>query len=325
MGIGSGLSAQLGLAEESAYGTYSAPTRFVLFEKEGLKLAIARDELGALLGETTTVLRSDRWAAGAKDVAGPISLKVLTKGFGMLFKHTLGAVAITTPDGGLNARDHTATLADLAGKSLSIQVGRPDAGGVVRPFSYMGVKVEGWELSNSVNNFLELALNTDGRDEDTAQVLAAASYASAARALHWVGGAVTIAGAPFKLKTVKLKGTNGLDGKRYSLNSQLKDEPGQEKLREITGELEAEFLDLTAYNRFVNGELAPVVATWRGPLIEGALYYQVQVSLPVCRFDGDTPQVDGPGKLTQKLPFKVLSDGAQQPITLIYRTTDTAS
>lgn len=325
MAIGSGLSAQLGFAEESEYGDFAMPTRFLPFEKEGLKLSIARDELGALLGGSNTVLRSDRWAEGARDVSGPINLKVLTKGFGLILKHMLGSLEVSTPAGGVNTRDHIATLADLFSKSLSFQVGRPDVNGIVHPFSYLGAKIDSWELSNSLNNFLELTLNIDGRDGDTGQELGAPSYASGARSLHWAGGSMTIESAPFKLKTIKIKGANGLGDKRYSLGSQLKDEPAHEKLHEITGEVEAEFTDLTAYNRFVNGTLVPITASWRGPLIEGTLYYQVQVSLPVCRFDGDTPQVDGPGRLNQKLPFKVLDDGTQPPISILYRTTDTAA
>jgi hypothetical protein len=38
MAIGSGLGAQLGLAVESAYGTYLAPAKFIEFTKSGIVL-----------------------------------------------------------------------------------------------------------------------------------------------------------------------------------------------------------------------------------------------------------------------------------------------
>lgn len=330
MAIGSGLSAQVGLVEESTYGTFLAPTRFLPFEKENLKFSQGRDELGGLLGQGSTVLRSDRWALGVKSGSGAAHFEIYNKGFGLLLKHMLGVLAITTPIGGINTRDHTVTLGDLTGKSLGVQVGRPAIDGTVHPFSYVGCKIESWELSNAISGFLSLALNLDIRDEDTALTLATATYPSAITPLHWMGATFTIADAAFPLKSIKIKGNNGLETKRYNSGSALstnglKSEPLQEKLREIEGEIEAEFTDLTAYNRFKTGTTAAIVSKWQGPLIEGALYYHIEVSMPVCRFDGETPTVDGPKRLDQKLPFKALSDGTQEPITIVYRTTDTAA
>ena len=323
--MSSGLFAQIGFAEEATYGTYVVPSRFLPFDSEEMKLTIGRMEFANSLGETRTVLRSDRWAASKRNVEGSIALKVLTRGFGMLFRHMLGGVAITTPGGGIVTRDHTHTLASLTGRMLTIQVGKPDAGGTVRPFSYLGCKITDWELKNAVNNFLELSLTIDGRDETTAQSLAAASYPTGNTPLTWVQGAVTVAGSAFPLREIVIKGMNGIESDRYALGEGLKVQPTQEEHVDITGEFTADFADLTAYDRYVNGQTAAIVATWQGPLIEGALFNQVVVTLPVCRFDGETPVVEGPERLTQKLTFKALTDGAQQPITILYRTTDTTS
>lgn len=325
MSLGSGLSAQLGFAEESVYGTYVAPTRFLPFDREALRLNIERDEFAGSIGETGTVLRSDRWAAGARNVSGEIALKVLTRGFGMLFRHMLGAVAISTPGGATLTRDHTHTLANLLPLSLTAQVGRPGVTGPVRPFSYLGCKIAEWTLSNALKGFLEIELSIDGRNEDTVPTLAAASFPSGAVPLHWAGGSVTVAGAAFPLHEITINCNNGLEGDRYHLSSNVKSPPLHERLREITGEMVAEFTDLQAYNRFVTGAHAGIVATWTGPIIESTFNNHVQVTLPVCRFDGETPRVDGHGRLMQRLPFKVLNDGTQQPITLVYRTADVAS
>lgn len=326
MAIGSGLAAQLGVAEESTFGTYATPTRFLPFEKEGLKCTPKRDEIEGLTGVGSTVLRTDRWAAGEKSVKGPIELTVLTKGFGMVFKHCLGAVAISTPGGGTNTRDHTHTLADLFGKMLTIQVGKPDIGGTVRAFSYLGCKIAGWELSNSVSGFLKLSLDIEGRDEDVAQSLASASYATGVSPLHWVGGAVTIAGATVAtVKGVSIKASSGVEADRFYLGSQLISQPIQEKRQDIKVDIDADFESLTHYNRLASGATAAIVATWTGPLIEGSLYNKVEVTLPACRTDGETPTVDGLKRLGQKLSFKVLDNGTDAPISLVYRTVDTAS
>lgn len=321
-----GLFAQLGFAEEVTYGTYVAPVRFLPFRSEDLRLGIERDEMETL-GESSTTLRSDRWLAGKRNVAGSIAMDVFTCGFGMLFRHMLGAVAITTPATpvGTPARIHTHTLASLLGRMLTIQVGRPDVGGVVRPFSYLGCKVASWELTNAISGFLQLALTIDGRDETTAQSLAAASYPTGNVPLHWAGGAITIAGVAFPLREISIAGATGIEGDRYTIGPALKTQPLQEAYVGLTGSITADFTELTAYNRFVAGALAAIVATWTGPVIDAEHNFRLRVTMPVCRFDGETPVVEGPQRLTQTLGFKALNDGTQPPITIEYVTTDTAS
>lgn len=327
MPLRSGLAAQIGFVEEVTYGTYLAPTRFLEFVSEGVAQSIERIESEAIRAGTT-LLRSDRWAPGRVGIGGDVELEVATKGFGLLFKHMLGSSVITTPGGGTLTRDHTHVLADLFGKSLTVQVGRPSVAGTVHPFSYSGCKVASWELSNEVDGILKLTLTLDGQVEVTAQALGAASYPANDALLVYTGGAIQVAAGAFDVKNISISGDNGLDTERYFIRAtspQLKKEPIQASFTEISGTMEVEFTDLTAYNRFVNGTVASVTATWTGPLIEGALNYGVTVTLPAVRFDGETPNVDGPEILSQSIPFKVLDGLASPPITILYRTTDTAS
>lgn len=327
MAIRSGLGAQVGLIQEVTYGTYIAPTRFLEFVSESLSLSIERIESNAIRAGTT-ILRTDRWGSGRWGVEGDIELEVATKGFGLIFKNMLGEVAITTPAGGALARDHTHTLGDLFGDSLTIQVGRPGVGGTVHPFSYSGCKIASWELSNEVDGLLALTITVDGQTETTAQALATASFAANDQLLYFTGGAVTVGGSAFDVTNITISGDNGLATERYFLRAttpQLKKEPVQAAFTEITGTMEIEFSDLTAYNRFVTGTTAAVTAEWTGPLIEGALNYGVLVTMPSVRFDGETPTVDGPDILSATVPFKVVDNLTNPPLTLRYRTTDTAS
>ena len=325
MALRSGLATQWGMAAESAHATYTTPTRFLETTEDGIALSIERIE-SAALRSTNRVLRSDRWVAGAKSVAGPTGFEVADRGFGLPFKHMLGAVAITTPGGGTLSRDHTHTLGDMAGLSATVQVGRPDVGGTVRPFSYVGCKVASWQISNSPNGLLLLQLDWDGVDETTAQALATASYPASQGLLSYVGGLITLAGSAFDVIDVTLTGNNGLDVGRHQIRqSQLKKEQHAAAMVDLGGSLTADFTDLTAYNRFVNGTVASLSLLWEGATIEGALKYGVLVTYAAVRFDGDTPRVQGAEILTQSLPFKVLNNGTDQPIELRYRTTDTAS
>src|SRR5581483_7510386 len=132
-----GLDAQFGLVEEVTYGTYLAPARFFLIHNETLALSLPRIEspgIGAgLRGD-----RTDQWMAGKRQAAGDVVMEVAGKQFGLLWKHLLGNIA-TVADG--TGKKHTASVANLKGRFLGLQVGRPDVGNTVDPYSYKGSKI----------------------------------------------------------------------------------------------------------------------------------------------------------------------------------------
>jgi len=321
----SGLWAQIGYAPEVTYGTYVAPTRFLEFNEESLKLDAQRIESGALR-TANRVTRSDRWIANRKGAAGSVSHEVHSKGFGLLFRHCLGSSAITTPATGVNTRDHTNTLGDDANLSLTCQVGRPDTAGTSRPFNYLGCKVTEFELSNSVDELLMLSMELDANDEETTSALGVASYPASDELLAFTGATITIGGSQYDVEDIAIKVSKGLNTERYFLrNNSLKKQPFAAEMAEITVEMTGEFESLTRYAAYQTGAMAQIVATWEGSVIEAALRNSVICTLPLCRLDGETPTVGGPDILKQPLQFKALWDGATSPITIVYRTTDVAS
>lgn len=316
------LNDQLGLVAESTFGTYVAPTRFLEFVSESIKLGRPRIE-AAGLRPGRRVLRTGRWKAGRKEVGGSIELEVASKGFGLVFLHMLGAVAITTP-GGTLPRDHTHTLGNLRGKSLTIQVGRQDRAGVVQPFSYLGCKIASWEMACALDEVLKLTLEPMGRDESTAQSLASATYASGDEVFVFTEGSLTIAAVATPVREFSMAGDNALAEDDYALGSALRREAVEPALRMISGNLDADFTDLTAYNRFVNGTEGTLELTFTGGVIETSFNFQVKITANV-RFDGETPEVGGPEENRQPLLYKVIAPASGEPFTLLYRTSDTAS
>lgn len=325
MPIGSGVSAQLGIAEEVTYGTPVTPARFYEFVSESVKQEIERVE-SAGLRAGLVMPRSSRWAVGKKNVGGELSLEVATKNFGLWFKHMLGGFAVATPGGGTLTRDHTFTPGDLTGRSLTVQVGRPDVGGTVRAFTYHGCKVAEFELAAEVDELLKLNVTLLGEDEDTSTALATPSYPSGDALFVFTQGVLQVAGSNQDVKSFTLSGNNGLADDRYFLGSQIRKNPLESSRRDYTGELTAEFESLTAYNRFVNGTEAALVLTFTAGLIEGAFNYRLLVTANV-RFDGETPEVEGPDVVGITLPFKCLNSGAgdASALQIEYRTTDTAA
>lgn len=325
MTLRSGLASQIGFIAEVTYGTYIAPTRFLEFEDESLKLDVQHIE-GKGLRTGNRVLRQDRQAINKKGATGDINFEVASKGFGLLFKHMLGSNVVSTPGGATLAREHTCTIADPFGLSLTTQVGRPDVSGVVQPFSYLGCKVSSWEITNDIDGLLMLKLSLDAQDETTAQTLAAASFAASDEIFPFTEGVITVGGSPLDVTKFSLSGDNGFKTDRYFIRGNtLKKEPLAADLVKLTGSLDVELDGLTAYGRIPAGTVAAVTAKWTGSIIETTLHYAVEITLPAVRFDGDTPNVGGPDVVTHSLPFTVLNDGTNPPVTLVYRTTDTAA
>lgn len=332
-----GLSTQLTQGEETAYGTPAADlTRAYEIRSEELEDAIERIESEALRAGRRV---QQHWRPNRKGAEGAIEYEVANKGFGLPLKHGLGAIATTQPDatGAPTVRDHTATLGDLFGKSRTIQVGRPDVGGVVNPFTLLGGKVSEWEFSVEVDGLLTYSETLDFQDVRTPDTtpagpaLAAAAYPADIVPLDFIGAQIQVAGVPVDLSSFSLSCSNNLKTDRYFLrNSSLKKEPLEDtEAREITGELGGEFENRVAYNRFVQGTEAALVALFEGATIAvvgGTTYrFGVQITCPRVRWDGGSPTAGGADVLEQPQEIKVLAptDGSS-PVSIRYRTTDTA-
>lgn len=317
----SGLDGQLGFLAEPSYGDGGTPTRFLYFEDESISHKIERMESPSLGRGSNTALHADDWESGVVQADGSINYMVRNKGFGLIFKHMMGSNSITTPGGATLTRDHTCSVATMTGLSLAVQVGRPDSAGVVQPFNYKGAKITEWEITNSVSEFLQLALTLDIRDTETTTVIATESYATTPKLFSFTGGVITIGGTTQTIKNCSVKGNSGLDTDDFNIGSTLKAEPCQTANWEFSGGLDGNFSGMTDYDRFIAGTTsAAVVLTWTGALIEAGHSYTVTITLPSVRWDDVTVNVGGPDRVQHDLPFKAL--GSAQ--TIIYRTTDTA-
>lgn len=330
MALKTGLDGQWAIKEETTWGTYAAPDRFLAFLSENIELADERIE-SASIRAGDRVMSEDEWSPNAKGVSGPTSFEIGNQGFGRIFKAMLGAVAITTPTGGTLTRDHTHTLGDLD-KGHTIQVGRPDTGGTVRPFSYTGCKVVDWTITQAIDAHAQLDVTWDGQAETTSESLESASFIADTIRYPFTECNVTLGGAQLCVNNLSLSGATALATDRYRICSTgNKREQLQAGLYEITGEITPDFEDLTEYNLFVNGTTTNALAIkWTNAdtnAIESGFTFELEITLPVVRFDGSTPSIDDAGVLEVPMPFKVLADsaGVSEPITIRYRTTDTAS
>ena len=320
------LDHQLGVVNEVTYGTPVTVARFFEFNSEGIEDQIMRTE-GDPLRVGTLVKRNDRFTPWYGGAAGPVQLDVMTKGFGYLLQHMLGAVATTGPAETV-VYTHTGTVADTFGKSLTVQLNRPfSPAGTNQPFTYAGGKVTEWTLSNSVDANLVLDLGLDFASVDTSTGLAAASYPAGMENFTWAGGTLTIGGSAFDITEISIKGSNGLATDRRNIRANTAKKEPTAGRREIEFSCSADFDSLTQRNRAVAntraGALAAIVAKWVGPTLLGStIYPTVEVTIPAGRFDGWKGAIPGPEAIKQELSGVGLYDGSASPVTIAYKTAD---
>lgn len=335
----SALLSQFGIKTETTYGTAVAVDRFFEFNETDIAGVYERIEAEGIRSGTR-VLREDRWAVNPKGAEGSVTMEVLSKGFGLWLSHMLGAIA--TGAAADSVTTHTATVGQLDGKSFTAQIGRPDIGNTVRPYTYAGGKVASWELSNSVDGILTLEASCDFTSETIpvasptgAFALQAVSYPASTpirnEILTFVGANMTIGGTEVPVTEFSLSGDNGLKTDRYLIRTTGgKKEQVEESMRSYEWSATAEFEDLTQISRVASatatGAVAALVARWVSPSLVGTTTpASLTVTIPVARFDEPSAAaINGPSHLELPLSGKALTPIAgTSPVTIAYATADT--
>jgi hypothetical protein len=320
---------QLGVVDESTYGTAVTVTRFFEYESENIAETYGRTE-GDPLRVGSGFVRNDRFTPYFSGAAGTIQLTAMTKGFGFWLKHMMGAVATTGP-AETTVYTHTGTEGDLTGDSFTCQVNRPfNPAGTNQAFTYSGGKIPKWTLSNSVEGNLLLDLEVDFQKASTAVALATASYPTGMEPFSWVGGFVTIGGSNYDVTEFSLEVDNGMDVDRRQIRANaLKKEPTATR-RSASFSLSADFDSLTNRNRAASdtraGALAAVTGVWRGPTLLGStIYPEFSVSLAAARFDEWSGATEGTDAISQELSGVVRYDGTTSPVVVTYKSADTTA
>lgn len=327
----SGSLTQFGIGAETTYGTAVTVTKFFEIISEDFKGNYQRVQAEAL--SAAYVDRSDRFAVSPKGASGSFELEPLSKNFGNLLKYMLGSVATTGPTETVVYK-HTGTIGNLFGKNLTVQVGRADESGTVRPWTYEGGKITGFEFSNSVDQTfranIEMDFEKESNPDAPAGVYALATNVPVTNAevLTWQGGVITIGGSNVELSEISIKVDNALNSDRWFINqAQFKKEPIQDGKRMIEWSFKTPYVDNNWWEKVSSattaGTSAQLVATWSGlTLIGTTLFPYIKITIPVARFDEGGPRVEGPSMLEQTFSGKGLYDGTNSAITVEYQTLD---
>lgn len=325
MALRSGLAAQLGIAAETTFGTRNVPDHFYELVSESMKLNRTRVSAKGIR-PNKLLDRAQRFRTTKVDATGDLVLEVQSNNYGLLFKNMLGSVTATADGQGFK---RSYTLGDIYGLSMTVQIGTPSQDGTVNVFEYTGSKVDQWELSTALDQVLSLKLTLDAVNETTNQTLATASWPSVTyNEVFYVDEvAVTVGGTTYKSTELRLTGNNNIKKDRFYVGSQTKLEQLRDQYVSITGMMSLIDWTLPVYQLFVNDTTAQgscqIIITATGQkTYDTAKPNKIVVTLPSVRFDGDSPDVTGPNVIPLNLPFTVLDDDVNTPITIDYYTKD---
>lgn len=312
MATGAGVDAQLGVAVESVYGTYTATgMRFYELVSESMKLNVARIVSQAIRTGRRT---HHRWKPGARSVSGDIVIELVPQDLGQLWRNVQGDPVTT----GSDPYTHTFTgLGTIDTKSMSIQVGRPDEGGTVRAFSYVGCKFTSVKLSAAVNEFVKATFSVYGQNEDTAQTLATATYDAEYNPFVFTEASLNVAGSNIPVKSFDFSMDLKLATDRHRVTATAPGLPRKalvSGIADISGSFTADFTDLVQYNRYVNATESALVLAF-----DNGVDSKLTITLNV-RYDGETPTVNNAELLELPQQFVATSptsDGATITTALV--------
>lgn len=341
MATGSGLDAQLGFGQETAWGTGVTPTRFLEFNSETLKKDVTWLEPNALrVG--TKYKRASRIRQARTAISGDVAFDVATLGMGMLVKNMLASSVTSTTVVSGSAYKQVHTPGDFRGQGLTVQVGRPEAStGTVRPFTFAGCKVSKWDFSLKDNDTPNLKLTVDGRSEATATALTAASFLTGtttydfSQATLKLGGTATTASGETTIaggvavatiiKDITISGAAPLANARFGLgNAGLKSEQLENGIPTVTGKLSAEFSKAELYDVFAANTTTALQLDLTGAAI-GASTYLFSFIIPAIKLKMAAPTVGSPDIVQMGTDFEAYSDEVNPVIQIKIISTESTT
>lgn len=343
MAFVSGLVSQLGWGVESTAGTAVTANKFQPHVSESLKLDLSRAQGEGLYGSTNGVALISRNVTTTRSVSGDFECELTDTGLGTLWRAALGS---TTTPSVLSGSAYQAVFQPgdqaSAGSSLTLQVGRPQTNGTVKPFTWNGAKITSFEFGGGITDPLNVTFGVDAWNETTATSLATASYVSGQQQFTGADLTITLGGTASTtssvvgtsggttltgVKGVTVKGENPLATERfYAGSSGVKSEQVVNGYRTYEIELDMDLVNTaTLYDLFVANTTTAIKLTWaKATAITGSHYPTLEVVVAAAKITMAETNVDGTDLTPQKVTLTALFDGTNAPFQIRTISTDTA-
>lgn len=318
-GIATGLGGSVGIAAESSYGTWAAPTRWV--EVRSFKMQ-NRPHItqGTGLANGRFVDLGSRRASTWFDAGGTMELEFLNQGMALLLVNALGSNATLSQLGSTAAYQLQANLGVPDGQNyLSMQGLLPNTSGTVLQQNFHGCKFSSVEWSIDMSNPLTWTIGIDSQQWENTNTAGTPSYTSNSRIFTFngmsfkvgtFGSEATIDGV--KKMTCKIE--RGLATARIYMGQSSKAEPVSNAVVKISGTAE---VDLTANNKSVlwdifnsQNPVPSIVMQFVGKQIGTSAYNDTLTLNPTSVYidSGGTPELDGTDIVSTTLNWTGLID-----------------
>jgi len=330
MGAGSGLAGSIGIGVETTYGVYAPPTRWYPWEEEKFSVDRKFSKSKAIVSGSL-VAQSAQTVLLTQIVKGSLKIPILTSGMGMILQAALGNVVGPTQQSTTAAYQTVATIGATVGKSLTIQIGRPEVGGVVVPYTYTGCKITSMEVTAEAGDVGECALEFIGQQMTESQTLVAPVFPSvnpiefSFQGMTLKAGAFGAETAMGTVKKLTLKLARKLDEERFYIGgSGLVAEPIENELIDLTSDLTVDFSNTTDWDTYVNtAEKISVIVSMVGQQIASPYDYTFECQMPTAQVEGNDPAMSGPKIVEREVKLTGLDDNTHNPLTVTYISTDT--
>lgn len=324
-----GISGAIGFAPETTWGTSVAPSKWMEF-LQGETLNRKQNYLrsaGIKAGRTFTT--GARTAATTRTAGGNLSVEVPNKGFGAWLNMIHGETV--TPAKTLTetyTQVHKIGTTDPYKKAMTIVKAAPKVtGGVVDSYCYSGSILNSLELSLATSGILVATMNIDAKDEDNTQTIGTVAYPAAVENFNFIQCEVKINEVVQKyIRDLKIVFSKPTDGSRFMLGSATRLQPLTNAFNSIKVDFTADYSDNTLYKFFEEATTKKVEITLVGAKLptDGASNFTLKLVFPMCRFEGDSPNIVDLGALREQVPLMVEDDGTNPPCTATYISNDVA-
>lgn len=328
MAVGSGLAASFGLAQESTYNTYVAPSRFHRFTKAEIK-DVENTVQGGGLAAGALAQPASYHVTTTTAGTGSLEMEASTNGLGLLLQNIFGSSVTPTLLTG-SAYSQTHAFADNVGKSITAQLGVPSRTGTVVPHTGTGGKIASAEFSCGVDELLMLSAEFDFAGFTRAQSLAAPSY-TATKPFHFrqmavklgttVGGVTAVNG--IKKASVKIERPHDTEAFYANANG-TKAEQIMNDYAKVSATFDVDYLNAADFeDRYSNQTQTAIVIEFIGATISGGNSETLRFTIPAAFAEGDTQGVDGAGVQSTSFTFNAQLDALGSAlVTATYISTD---
>lgn len=319
MALGGGLGGAVGIAAETTYGTWVAPTRWVEVRNFKMQEQVHTIQ-GTGLASGRSIDLGSRRSITYKDAKGTAQIEWLNSGMALLLQNIMGSNATLTPVGTTTAHQMTCTYGVPDNQNyMSMQGLTPSSQGTITPENFHGCKITKTTFSIDMSSPLMLDLDIDSQMKDETQTAGTPSFTANTRNFTFnnlsfkVGAFGSEAGID-GVKKMSLSIERTLKVDRIYMGETAKLEPITSGITKLTGSID---VDLTDTNKPVLWDIyhtqtaiPSIVLQFVGNPIGSSGSNDTLILNPTDVFidTGGTPELDGPDIVSTTMNFTGLID-----------------